>query len=97
MNRLPIYIILIFSLGIACSKTNTTVDTGTIKDFTGLDGCALMIVLDSGKRLEPVSLPTSVTIQANRRVKVKYQVVAQGASICMAGGIIAKIISLQYL
>lgn len=79
---------------IGCSK-NTFETYGTIQDFTGLDGCTLMIVLDSGERLEPVSLPAGTTLQANRRVKVKYKEV-QRASACMAGTT-AEIISLQYL
>lgn len=78
----------------SCSK-DTFETNGTIQDFTGLDGCTLMIVLDSGERLEPVSLPAGTTLQATRRVKVKYKEV-QRASACMAGTT-AEIISLQYL
>ena len=68
---------------------------GLVKDYTGLDGCGLMIDLDSGERLEIVSLPSNITLIANRRVKVQYDVV-QRASNCMAG-ITVIIKSLQYL
>ena len=79
-----------------CTKDNVAIDaTGTIKDFTGLDGCGMMIVLDSGERLEILSLPANTTLIENRRVRIEYEPEPR-ASICMAG-ITVHIISLQYI
>ena len=79
-----------------CTKDNSGLAaTGTIKDFTGLDGCSLMIVLDSGEKLEIISLPPNTTLDVNRRVRVEYKPEPR-ASVCMAG-ITAHIISLQYI
>lgn len=80
----------------ACTKDNIAIDaTGIVKDYTGLDGCGMMIVLDSGERLEILSLPANTTLIENRRVKIEYKPESR-ASVCMAG-ITVHIISLQYI
>ena len=89
------FILFAFLVAISGCTKDTFETNGTVQDFTGLDGCTLMIVLDSGERLEPVSIPAGITLQAGRRVKVKYKEV-QRASACMAGTT-AEILSLQYL
>lgn len=78
-----------------CSKSNPDYIPGTVKDYTGLDGCGLVIVLDNGKNLEPVSIPSGVTLTPDRRVEVKYKTVEM-ASNCMAGYTV-KITHLRYL
>ncbi len=85
----------LFFSGVSCLKTSLEEELGTIQDFTGLDGCSLMIVLDTGKKLEPVSLPENTELIPDRRVAVKYSPVSR-ASICMAG-VTAEIHSLRYL
>lgn len=95
MNKLWILITAILLSGFQCTRENLAEANGTIQDFTGLDGCSLMIVLDSGERLEPVALPKNTSLQVNRRVFVQYKPV-QKFSVCMAG-ITAEIIRLQYL
>jgi hypothetical protein len=92
-----LFLILSFFLmsGFQCAKDNNLEANGTVQDFTGLDGCSLLIVLDSGERLEPVSLPENTILMANRRVFVKYKPV-QKFSVCMAG-VTAEITHLQYL
>jgi nitrogen fixation protein len=79
----------------SCNKSQQEEFNGTVKDFTGLDGCTMMIVLDNGQRLELVSIPSNTTLIADRRVAIKYKPVS-GVSICMAG-LGVKIISLRYL
>jgi hypothetical protein len=79
----------------SCNKSQQEDVNGTVKDFTGLDGCRMMIVLDSGQRLEPVFIPSNTTLIANRRVTIKYEA-ANAFSICMAG-LTVKITSLRYL
>jgi len=78
----------------ACEKTNEV--NGIIKDFTGLDGCKLLIVLDDGQKLEPQVLPGGVTLTPERKVVIRYKPLADRMSICMAGQIV-EITSLRYL
>jgi hypothetical protein len=87
--------LLLVLTGVQCSKEKLFEAYGTIRDYTGLDGCGLMIDLDSGGRLEVVSLPPNTTLVAGKRVRVEYKPVP-AFSICMAGTT-AKIIRLQYL
>ena len=79
----------------SCNKSQQEEVNGTVKDFTGLDGCTMMIVLDNGQRLELVSIPSNTTLIVDRRVAIKYKPVS-AISICMAG-LTVKIISLRYL
>ena len=97
MKSLFAVVIIFFLTGFTCNKlkVETGEVTGTVKDFTGLDGCGKMIVLDTGERLEIVSLPPNTTLTVNRRVAIKYTPVPR-ASICMAGTT-AEITSLRYL
>lgn len=64
--------------------------TGIVKDYTGLDGCGLVIELDNGIKLEPVQLPPGFNLQPEMRVRLQYTELKNMASICMAG-IIARI------
>jgi hypothetical protein len=80
---------------IACKKNNAGEVTGTIKDFTGLDGCGLMIVLDNGDRLEIVTLPAGTILKADQRVAIIYSE-RLVVSICMAGKT-EEIKSLRYI
>jgi hypothetical protein len=71
--------------------------TGIVRDYTGkLDGCAMMIELSNGGRLEVRSVPSGVTLVDGKKVAIKYTVNTQAASICMAGDI-ADITHLRYL
>ena len=78
-----------------CSKSSLEYTPGTVKDYTGLDGCGLVIVLDNGKNLEPVSLPSGITLIPDRRVEVKYKNVEMATN-CMVGYTV-KITHLRYL
>lgn len=96
MKRIYLILFLAIFFVTGCTKNNSGIDaTGTVKDFTGLDGCSLMILLDSGEKLEIISLPSNTTLDVNRRVRVEYKPEPR-VSICMAG-ITAHIISLQYI
>lgn len=55
---------------------------GTVKDYTGLDGCGLIIVLDNGTKLEPKQRPDATF--KDKRVALSYKD-AHTASICMVG------------
>lgn len=93
-----IYIILFSAILFVsgCKKDDTGIEaTGIVQDFTGLDGCGKLIVLDSGEKLEIISLPSNTILEVNRRVRVEYRPEPK-VSICMAG-ITVHIISLQYI
>ncbi len=67
--------------------TPSELTTGKIVDLSGLDGCRLMIELVDGKRLEPLNLPPEFA-HPGMKVKFKYTVPGEVASICMAGKIV---------
>ncbi len=60
---------------------------GTVKDYTGLDGCRYIIELDNGKKLEPhaVNSDSAFEFFDGQRVKVQYTKMDNMASICMVG------------
>ena len=64
--------------------------TGTVKDYTGLDGCGLLIELDNGVVLEPAEMVPNFVIYDGQRVRLSYTELKDRASICMAG-VIARI------
>lgn len=68
--------------------------TGTVRDYTGLDGCRYLIELDNGTRLEPILKDTSFQFRDNQRVKLSYIERPDMMSICMAG-IIAEITCIE--
>lgn len=57
----------------------------TVKDFTGLDGCGLLIVLENGDKLLPAKLnDESFTLRDGQKIKLNYKELEGMASICMA-------------
>lgn len=70
--------------------------TGTVRDYSGLDGCHYLIELDNGTRLEPILTDTMFHFRDNQRVRLSYIERPDLASICMAG-IIAEITCIEEL
>ena len=68
--------------------------TGTVRDYTGLDGCRYLIELDNGTRLEPILKDTGFYFYDNQRVRLSYIERPDMMSICMAG-IIAEITCIE--
>jgi len=81
------FLLLIFS---ACNRTSCeNAQAATIEDYTGLDGCGLVIKLQNGNVLEPVNLNDfNITPTDGMKVWVKYHEVSGMASICMVGPIV---------
>ena len=71
-------------------------NTGTVVDYTGLDGCGFIIELDNGEKLEPAVYPEGFQFYDCQRVVVEYEVMSDAASICMVGDIV-EITSIQNL
>jgi PKD repeat protein len=57
---------------------------GTVVDYTGLDGCGLLIQLDNGEMLEPVQIVPEFKLKGGQRVMLSYTELP-AASICMVG------------
>ncbi|MEN9995089.1 MAG: hypothetical protein RL762_1746 [Bacteroidota bacterium] len=81
--------IFFFLLFASCNRTSCeNAQAATIEDYTGLDGCGLVIKLQSGEVLEPVNLNSfNFTPTDGMKVWVKYHEVGL-ASICMVGPIV---------
>ncbi len=88
----PFLVLLAFILS-TCNLTESTsprnhVPTcqthGIVKDFTGLDGCGLLIVKDDGQKLIPLSVVNNFELKAGQEIMFDY-VVEPRANICMAG------------
>jgi PKD repeat protein len=62
--------------------------TGTVRDFSGLDGCGLVIELDNGEILEPAEIVPDFKLSVGQRVRLSYTELTDRASICMAGKIV---------
>ncbi len=75
---------------------NNSENTGTVVDYTGLDGCSYIIELDNGKKLEPVKFPVDFQFYNGQRVLVDYKVIDNVASICMVGDMV-EIITIENL
>ena len=91
-----IFLFLFISLSGSCNKERLEEYTGIIKDYTGLDGCGLVIVLDNGANLEPAAVPVNITLIADKRVSIKYRILTHRVSNCMVGSIV-EVVRLRYL
>lgn len=81
------FVLLIFS---ACNRTSCdNAQAATIVDYTGLDGCGLVIKLQTGEVLEPTNLNGfNITPTDGMKVWVKYHELQDVMSICMVGPIV---------
>jgi len=95
MKKILPALLVVMLLNFSCCKQVDEL-TGTIRDYTGLDGCSLVIVLDNGSTLEPVELPANTALIADKKVSVRYRSLNDRFTNCMAG-LIVKITSLRYL
>jgi hypothetical protein len=56
---------------------------GTVQDFTGLDGCRLLIVTDDGKKLLPGKiLDADFQLEAGQKISFDYRPIDM-MSVCM--------------
>jgi len=71
---------------VSCDRTSCeNAQAATIVDYTGLDGCGLVIKLQSGEVLEPINLNDfNITPTDGMKVWVNFHEVGMG-SICMVG------------
>ena len=83
--------ILITPLLFSCNKNECPgAVKGELKDYTGLDGCGFVIILENGDRIEPINLiDFDVELIDNQKIWVDYHINENlSASICMVGDIV---------
>ncbi len=74
-----------YQVRIVISKSPINLVSGVMKNYSGFDGCGLVIELDNGKKLEPRH---GVSASLNKkRVALSY-VEANAASACMVGTVV---------
>lgn len=88
--KILLAVLVITSLTFCKSKKELVKSDGcqtmaTVKDFTGLDGCGLLVVLDNGDKLLPVNIEDdNFQLRDLQRIKLDYEVIEDAVSICMA-------------
>jgi hypothetical protein len=89
MKKILLFSALSFFI-FSCSKPHEGMTKATIKDYTGLDGCGMVIELENGTAIEPINLnsfSSTVSITNGQKVWINYHEV-ELASICMVGPIV---------
>lgn len=101
--------IIFLSLFVAmfsCKTNKSSVDSngkdcdviGTVKDFSTLDGCGLLIVLENGDKLNPFKINDSnFKLKANQKIKFGYKKLSEMMSICMSERAIIEITCVEEL
>ena len=71
---------------------------GTVRDFSDLDGCTLMIVTDTDQKLLPVKIePPGFNLKAGQRIRFSYTEAEGMANICMAEDMMVNITCIQLI
>jgi hypothetical protein len=89
MKKILLFSTLTFLI-FSCSKSHEGMTKATLKDYTGLDGCGMVIELENGTAIEPINLnsfSSTVSITNGQKVWINYHEV-ELASICMVGPIV---------
>ena len=73
-------------------STGICTHTATAKDFTGMDGCRILLVLDSGIKLLAVNLDDySPPLRDGEKVRISFEKTEDMVSICMAEDTIVRL------
>lgn len=64
---------------------------GVVKDFSGLDGCGLMIELENGDLFNPVELKDGMALKANQHISFSYEKLEDMMGSCMRESAMVKI------
>ena len=78
---------------ISCEDKDETLDCdikATLRDYTGLDGCGFVLVLDNGEVLEMGGFDEEPDFQFNdgMEVSISYEEMQGMATICMVGPVV---------
>ena len=94
---------LLFSI-LACKTNKSSVGsggntcniTGTVKDFSSLDGCQLLIALENGDLLNPAKINNpDFELIPDQKIKFAYQLLPDMMSICMSEKAIVEITCIE--
>ena len=90
---LPLFILTGLLFIISCEDKDETLDCdikATLRDYTGLDGCGFVLVLDNGEVLEMGGFDEEPDFQFNdgMEVSISYEEMQGVATICMVGSIV---------
>ncbi len=97
MNRFiyKIAIVILLFLHVAgCDKNNNIIlpagdrEYGIIRDYSHLDGCALVIELESGDIVVPINLDTTLILYDGQEVYVSFKKRTDLANTCMVGTVV---------
>ncbi|MCF8228953.1 MAG: NigD-like N-terminal domain-containing protein [Bacteroidales bacterium] len=84
----------IIAMGGSCNEDIVKNKKGLVRDFSGLDGCGLLIELDDGKTIQPFEIIPEFTLKEGQRVKLSYSLMKEVGSTCMKGDIV-KIVKIR--
>ena len=90
MKNILYFCLLLFVL-LSCSKNECPrAVKGEFKDYSGLDGCGFVIILENGNRIEPINLNKfDIELVDNQKIWVDFHINENlSASICMVGDIV---------
>lgn len=85
----------------ACSSTKETITgqsgywTAVVKDYTGLDGCGKILILDSGIKILPLNAEVLNPYHKDDQVMIRFEKMSGIVSTCMAEDFIADIKSIK--
>ena len=89
VRNFAVIFILFFSLN--CSDEETSCEIkATLRDYTGLDGCGFVLVLEEGGVLEMGAFDEEpdFSFDDGMKVRITYEEMSDMASICMVGPIV---------
>lgn len=100
--KITLFVLLLVFLGCDTTKkvpAKTSCGTvGFVKDYTGLDGCSLMIETEDDRKLLPAILPKGYVLKDGQKIAFDYvEAKDYGMTICMAEDMIIEITCLQNL
>jgi hypothetical protein len=83
--------------GKSSNDSQTCKTRGVVQDFTGMDGCNLLIVLEDGKKLLPGQiLNSSFQLAAGQKIRLDYRPIDM-MSICMTEDLIVEITCIELI
>ena len=90
---LPLFMLTGLLFIISCEDKDETLDCdikATLRDYTGLDGCGFVLVLENGEVLEMGGFDEEPDFQFNdgMEVSISYEEMQGMATICMVGAIV---------
>ncbi len=98
-----LYILLFLTLFLWTCNTSKKINTeasacdntGVVKDYSKLDGCKLLIEMEDGTLLRPLSLPPNKALKAEQQISFSYEVIPDAISICMRERMSVKLTCLE--